>query len=257
MISWLQTNGGTFGGYSKTLSLDYDADDTEACTPTCGSAVGVDGDAYASYLIGAVNNGGVSVQDIQDVGGRFRQPAVYVQDNWQATPKLTLNLGMRYDYLQPYHEVKDRISFLNPTKINPITGTPGVLMYAGFPDPAKFPAVPASGGVPAESAAQVFAQYSPYICHCTTPVKPYNKNFEPRLGFSYAYTPTTVFSGAFSINLTRAGGAGGGAGATLGPGSGAEFSATTSTGHSGSSNSYTPGFYLNPGLPTPPSQTSQ
>jgi Carboxypeptidase regulatory-like domain len=255
VISWLQTNGGSFGGFSKTLSLTYDADDTEVGTTNTGTS----GDAYASFLIGAVNSGGVSVQDIQDVGGRFRQPALYVQDNWQASPKLTLNLGMRYDYLQPYHEVKDRISFLNVNKINPITGTPGVLMYAGFPDPANFPAIPANSaaGIPAQTAAQVFAQYSPYICHCTTPVKPYNKNLEPRIGFSYAYTPTTVFSGAFSINLTRAGGAGGGSGATAGTGNNGEFGASTTTSQTGSSNSYQPGFYLNPGLTSTPSQTSQ
>ena len=54
-----------------------------------------------------------------------------------------------------------------------------MLEFAGFPNPAEFPAIPANNGVPAETAAQVFAEYSPYICHCTTPVKPYNKNLQP------------------------------------------------------------------------------
>ncbi len=246
VIEWLQTNGAAFGGYSSSLNLSYNAYDTETGTTNTGT----NGDAYASFLIGAVYSGDVTAQSITDVGGRFRQPAVYVQDNWQATPKLTLNLGMRYDYLQPYHEVKDRISFLNSAVTNPVTGTPGVLMYAGFPNPANYPAIPANPalGIPAESAEEVYAQYAPYTCHCTTPVKPYNKNLEPRLGFSYAATPTTVFSGAFSINLTRAGGAGGGSSATGGTGNSGEFSQKTSTGQTGSSNSYVPGFYLNPGL---------
>jgi hypothetical protein len=263
IVEWLETNGGNYGGYSQALSLTYSGYDTENCAPsstnTTSCIAGTDGDAYASYLIGAVNSGGVSAQSIQDVGGRFRQPALYVQDNWQATPKLTLNLGIRYDYLQPYHEVKDRISFLDVNTTNPITGTPGVLEYAGFPNPANYPAVPANPteGIPAETAAQVYAEYSPYTCHCTTPVKPYNKNFEPRLGFAYAYTPTTVFSGAFSINLTRAGGAGGGVGATLGTGNSNEFSTTTTTAQTGTTNSYTPGFYLNPGLTSIPTSTAQ
>jgi hypothetical protein len=255
VVEWLQTNGAAYGGSSQSISLSYNAYDTEVGTTNNG----VDGDAYASFLIGAVYSGGVSAQSIQDVGGRFRQPAAYVQDNWQATGKLTLNLGFRYDYLQPYHEVKDRISFLNSSIINPVAGIPGVLMFAGFPSPANYPAIPANPatGVPAETAAQVYAQYAPYTCHCTTPVKPYNKNLEPRLGFSYAYTPSVVFSGAFSINLTRAGGAGGGSSATGGTGNSGEFSQTTTTAQSGSSNSYTPGFYLNPGLASIPSQTSQ
>ena len=118
-------------------------------------------------------------QAIQDVGGRYRPIAPYIQDNWQVSPKLTLNLGLRYDYLQPYHEVKDRIAFLDVHVINPIVGIPGVLEYAGFPNYFTTPVL----------------RYAPYICHCTTPVHPYNKNFEPRLGFAYAYTPTTVFSG--------------------------------------------------------------
>jgi hypothetical protein len=170
-----------------------------------------------------------------------------------------LNLGIRYDYLQPYHEVKDRISFLDVNQTNPITGTKGVLEYAGFPNPANYAAVPGNpvAGIPPETAAQVYAEYSPYTCHCTTPVKPYNKNFEPRLGFAYAYTPTTVFSGAFSVNLTRAGGAGGGVGATLGTGNSNEYSQTTTTSQTGSTNSYEPGFYLNPGLGSPPSSSAQ
>jgi len=261
-VQWLETNGAPFGGYSKTLSLAFNDTDTDWCTQsstttqtTCPN--NLDGDAYASFLIGGVHESTVTAQDITDVGGRFRPMAPYIQDNWQVSPKLTLNLGIRYDYLQPYHEVKDRIAFLNVNQINPIVGIPGVLEFAGFPNPANFPAQPQNGIIPAETAAQVFAEYSPYICHCTTPVRPYNKNFEPRLGFSYAYTPSTVFSGAFAVTLTHAGGSGGGTQqldssgnpiantATSGTGNNGEFSATTDYKGSTTTN---PEFFLNPGL---------
>jgi hypothetical protein len=258
-IEWLETNGGSYAGFSSPLTLTYHAYDTQACTAgsTCPSPTGEDGDTYASFLAGAVYNASVSTQTIQDVGGRFRQPALYVQDSWQASAKLTLNLGLRYDYLQPYHEVKDRISFLDVNKTNPITGTPGVLEYAGFPNPANFPAIPANGGVPAETAAQVFAEYSPYICHCTTPVKPYNKSFEPRVSFAYAYSPSTIFAGAWGMNLARAGGAGGGSGATAGTGNNGEFG-TSSYGNVGQSGSTgVPSFFLNPGLVSAPPQVVQ
>ena len=88
------------------------------------------------------------------------------------------------------------------------------------------------------------------MCRCRTPVKPYNLNFQPRIGFSYAYTPGTVFAGGFAINLTHAGGVGGNAGATQGTGNNGEFATTSSVSQNGSTSD--PGFFLNPGLATPP-----
>jgi hypothetical protein len=235
-VQWLQSNGGSFGGFSKSLALNFRAVTTSWCTQSSVVTAAQcpnndDGAAYASFLLGAVYSGTVVAQSIVDVGARYRPMAPYIQDNWQVSPKLTLNLGFRYDYLQPYHEVKDRISFLNPTTINPVVGIPGVLEYAGFPN------------------SSTPAAYAPYICHCTTPVHPYNKNFEPRLGFAYAYTPTTVFSGAFSLTLTHAGGVGGSIGgtATSGPGNNNEFGQTTAITQNGTTGD--PGFFLNPGLP--------
>jgi hypothetical protein len=220
-VQWLETNGGSFSGFSNVLALTYSSYSTELAT------TGTSGDAYASYLIGALYTGNVKTQSIVDVGARYRPIAPYVQDNWQVSPKLTLNLGLRYDYLQPYHEVQDRISFLNSKIINPIVGIPGVLEYAGFPN------------------SDTPAAYAPYICHCTTPVKPYNKNFEPRVGFSYAYSQSTVFSGAFGIQLTHSGGTGGGNGATQGTSNSGEYGITSTFAAPSASNGM-PSFFLNP-----------
>lgn len=245
-VQWLETNAASYGGTSDTLSLSYSTLGTGNFAPGAGGASAfVNGSAYASFLIGAVQSGSVSAQTISDVGGRYRPMAPYIQDSWQFSPKLTLNLGFRYDYLQPYHEVKNRISFLNSTIINPIVGVPGVMEYAGFPDPAQFP------------DTATFNTYSPYICHCTTPVHPYNKNFEPRVGFSYAYSPTTVFSGGFSIQLTHAGGSGGGDGkyATAGSGNNGEFGATTTIAVSGNSTA-PPAFFLNPSIQGAPANST-
>jgi len=231
-VQWLENNGGSYGGYSQSLGLTYHAYDT---------AGPGNGDTYASFLVGAVYGDSVHTQTIQDVGARYRPMSPYVQDNWQISPKLTLNLGIRYDYLQPYHEVQDRIAFLNPTMINPIVGVPGVLEYAGFPNINNFTAETTA---PFLTAAQELAMYAPYICHCTTPVHPYNNNWEPRLGFAYAYTPSTVFSGAFSLSLTHSGGVGGGTGALNATGNNSEFSAASGPSQSGSTGN--PAFFLNP-----------
>jgi len=237
-VQWLETNGGSYGGYSNTLQLKYDS----------LSTVGGSGDVYASFLLGAVNSGSIAAQTIQDVGARYRPMAPYVQDNWRATPKLTLNLGFRYDYLQPYHEVQDRLSFLNSAVTNPIVGIKGVLEYAGFPGQGYY------------KGLALPAVYNNYICHCTTPVHPYNKNFEPRLGFAYAANASTVFSGGFSVQLTHAGGTGGGSNTnSSGANQGGSGTSTQGTGNSGlfststgwaqvGSSTAPPAFFLNPSI---------
>ena len=239
-VQWLETNAASYGGYSQTLSLTYSGLGTANFAPGASvSSAFIGGSPYASFLLGAVQAGTVNAQSISDVGGRYRPIAPYVQDNWQATSKLTLNLGARYDYLQPYHEAQDRIAFLNPNIINPIVKIPGVLMYAGH---GAGPNITLPNGTVGPNPA-----YSPYICQCTTPVKPYNKNFEPRLGFAYAANPSTIINGGFGIQLTHAGGAGGGAGATAGTGNNGEFGATTTIAINGDSTS-PPSYFLNPGI---------
>jgi hypothetical protein len=243
-IQWLETNGGSYGGYSNVLNLQYSSGGT---TPNNGGSGS--GNAYASFLLGAVNSGSVSAQTIQDVGARYRPITPYIQDNWRVTPKLTLNLGIRYDYFQPYHEVQDRLSFLNVNQINPIVGIPGVVEYAGFPGKGYYSILPAN------------SPYNNYICHCTTPVHPYNKNFEPSIGFAYNTNATTVISGGFSVHLAHVGGSGGGANtsgsgasqvnaggsgaSTQGTGNSGLFSASTSWNTVGSG-TVPPAFFLNP-----------
>ena len=232
-IQWLETNQGSYGGFSQSIGLTY------AASTSAGPG---NGDAYASFLVGSVNSDSIHTQSITDIGGRYRPIAPYIQDNWQVTPKLTVNLGLRYDYLQPYHEVHDRISFLNPAIINPIVGIPGVLEFAGFPNIKNFTATTTA---PVESAAQELAMYSPYICQCTTPVHPYNQNLQPRISFAYAYNPSTVFSGAFGLSVTHAGGVGGGGSATAATGNNGEFTSSSSAPAGGSTGTGSSFFLTN------------
>ena len=215
-IQWLETNAASYGGLSNVLQLSANGEDTAGyLLGTVGAAHYSGGSSYASFLLGAYASGSLNTQSITDVGGRFRPDALYVQDDWRFSSKLTLNLGLRYDYLQPYHEAQNRITFLNPTAINPIVGVPGVLEFAGFPGQGPFKGITSSS-------------YTNYICHCTTPVKPYNKNFEPRVGFAYSASQSLVIRGGFGIQLTHAGGAGGGTGSTSGTGNSSLYAASNS-----------------------------
>lgn len=178
------------------------------------------GASYASFMLGAVNGTGISVQPFGQLGARYHVFAPYVQDNWHVTPKLSLNLGLRWDIFTPFHEVQDRWSYLNLGEANPITGTPGAIEFVG-------------NGTDS--------------CHCRTPISTYWGNLGPRVGFAYSLDKKTVVRAAFGIQYAHAGGVGGRVGAQNGTGqTGLTGSATfPNSGVDGS----IPAFYLNPNLP--------
>jgi hypothetical protein len=89
------------------------------------------GNGFASLLIGTSYSGGT--ENDRFVGQRWRSHAFYVQDDWKITPRLTLNLGLRYEFTLPPVEQKDKWSDFTPTKPNPTAdGIPGALRFAGF-----------------------------------------------------------------------------------------------------------------------------
>lgn len=53
--------------------------------------------SYAAFLLGLTSGFGKSVQ-FEEMTGRENQYGLYIADRWQPTEKLTLNLGLRYEY---------------------------------------------------------------------------------------------------------------------------------------------------------------
>ena len=219
-IQWLQNNADTADGASTPATLGFGTNATANYAGT--TAVSNTGYSYASFLLGAVSASGppavvssVTQQAFSIVGGRFRPAALYFQDDFKLTPKLTINAGLRWDYIPPYHETLDRYSFLNPDITNPITGTAGALQFAGN-------------------------RGAGLSCQCTTPIQTYWKNFEPRFGFAYAVDDKTVFRGGYSLTYSHGGGTGGSGGSGTGTGQ-AGFNTTLSFSDSAAG----PAFYLN------------
>ena len=185
-FQWLQINA-SFAGFdtgSSQLGLTWNANDTANLkTPTTYDTTG--GAAYASFLLGAVNTATTTLSPAASFGVRYKTLSPYFQDDWKVTPKLTLNLGLRWDYLPAYTEVEDRTSFLNPNIANPITGNLGSLQFAG------------NHGGPGVS------------CNCHNLINTWYKNFGPRLGLAYSLNNKTVIRASYAIIYGRAGGVGG------------------------------------------------
>jgi hypothetical protein len=187
-FQWLETNADSYDTATNQLALPMVVNETASLTASnAGTYINNTGYSYASFLLGAMGSPSVTQQPFALFGMRFHPYAPYVQDDFKATSKLTLNLGLRWDVMPPYQEVLSRWSFLNPAATNPITGSLGALQFAGNWG--------SDAGVSLNSP---------------TPLNMWYKNVSPRLGFAYALNNKTVIRGSYSIMFTHAGGVGGG-----------------------------------------------
>ncbi len=89
------------------------------------------GNSFASFLLGEATGGGT--ENRRYVRQQFPSYSFYFQDDWKITDKLTLNLGVRYEFTQPPIETDDKWSDFTPDKPNPkADGIRGALRFAGF-----------------------------------------------------------------------------------------------------------------------------
>ncbi len=92
---------------------------------------GGSGFAYASFLLGSVNDAAVNA--VQDPQWRKKSWALYIQDAWKVTRKFTLDYGLRWDYLTQGHEIHFRNSMFGPSVPNPSAGgLPGAISFEGY-----------------------------------------------------------------------------------------------------------------------------
>lgn len=72
------------------------------------------GDPYAAFLMGMPDYTEVSSTNKPQMDGRGESYAVYAQDDWKITPRLTLNLGIRYELHPPIKETHGNTAFFEP-----------------------------------------------------------------------------------------------------------------------------------------------
>jgi len=101
-------------------------------TPRATDLPGYDastGHAFASFLLGGANS---ASHGISGISSAFRQPyhEFYFSDDWKATPKLSINYGLRWGIIPPFFERTGRMSEVNLTTPNPgADNRPGALVF--------------------------------------------------------------------------------------------------------------------------------
>lgn len=125
---------------------------------TCPKSSGL---SYADGLLGLTQS--TQLTNVFFVDQRLWMAAAFAEDDWKMTRKLTLNLGLRYDFATPALEGQNRMANFDPVG----------------------------------NGSLVFAQGG--SLHNRALLQPNEKNFGPRIGFAYSFDPQTVIRGGYGI----------------------------------------------------------
>ncbi|HKE25360.1 MAG TPA: TonB-dependent receptor [Bryobacteraceae bacterium] len=133
------------------------------------------GNEFATFLLGLPTSG--TVDRNIDASYRNMYYALFAQDDWKITPRLTLNLGVRWDYEAPRTERYNRMvrgfAFGQPSPIaGQVSGLDltGGLLYAGTDGDNRFAFLPD------------------------------RKHIEPRFGVAWSFAPKWVMRGGYGLS---------------------------------------------------------
>lgn len=156
-ISYLYPSGvaGSFTFENFTTSLPD--------SPNFGSW----GSSFASMLLGDAYTASTLIP--AETAARYPRYALFAQDDWRATPKLTFSYGLRWDYQPPFYELHNKLSSFEPNLANP--GAGGLLGALAFPGQG-------------------------YGNNFQTP---WRKGFAPRVGIAYQFNNKTMVRTSFGI----------------------------------------------------------
>jgi hypothetical protein len=147
------------------------------------------GDAYADFLLG-YPSAVTRAYPADNFGGQQWYKQFFVQDDVRVSDRLTLNVGLRYEYSPWLGGYKGQIGTFDPTRSQPI-----IVSGSGLkPDLTSQHAAP-----------NAYAIFGKYIQTSETAGLPSNitytdkHQFGPRLGVSFRASPKTVIRGGFGM----------------------------------------------------------
>ena len=150
-------------------------------------------DPFANFLLGNASSFTQSSRDIIPHLNYLNLEA-YVQDDWKVTPKLTLNLGVRYSYFPPPSDSNNVLNNFDPLLYNPANAPrinpSGALSGGGFlPGQGVVPATYVNGIIFPSGTACANAQKVVAAVTCSpygSTVNPNSSNnWGPRFGFAW------------------------------------------------------------------------
>jgi hypothetical protein len=153
-------------------TLDFGPGFTDNPDP---NAVFTGGSGFASFLVGLSDGG--SINNLHNIDYHHKVYAFYAQDDWKVTPKLTLNLGIRYEL---FTTIKER----NNEQANFDLQTASLIVPKGV-DAQLTPQLAAI--IPVEATASEGL------------ISPDTNNFAPRIGLAYQLSHKFVVRAGYGI----------------------------------------------------------
>ena len=194
-----------------------------------GNTTSYDGLSYADFLLGQTQSWGAN--NTPEFGGRWKTPQLFLQDDWKVKTNLTINLGVRYEAMTGWREVKGNMATFDPSVQNFNTSTSTVNGIA--------PGTPVLGGMWYGFIGQNGR---------TSLQAPKYDIVMPRFGFSWQILQNTVIRGGIGMYTSTW------SEDTYGGGMGSAFGSSGSLNDSNTTNGICPIVNLSAGMNTPNTQ---
>jgi hypothetical protein len=125
--------GATYNHYEKRENATGTSNQgnfsfTTATAPSSGTLTTLGASApstfdseFANFLIGNANGGFTQASEAPTADIIENMAEAYAQDDWRATRRLTINLGVRYSYFSQPYDANNELSNFSPSTYNPYT----------------------------------------------------------------------------------------------------------------------------------------
>ncbi|MBO0861211.1 MAG: TonB-dependent receptor [Chloracidobacterium sp.] len=147
-------------------NFSFDRSFTQGPNPVTASTTA--GDGVATLLLGAPTGGNFTYDPSLAASQKYY--ATYAQDDWKVARRLTLNLGLRWEYSTPWTDRFDQLSFFDPQAVEPVTRQKGVIRFVGADGNSRYQ------------------------------TKSDKNNFAPRLALAWEFMKDTVLRAGYGIS---------------------------------------------------------